>query len=153
MHLILLYFLILIATSCIIEAKKYIESLAGRVPAFVTESVHNNMFKVNLKTTLLQQHSFQRFEDVLLTFYGFTALAAYQVVMMSFFCMVIDSVIHRLTFIDTPGLFQEFQCAINGRLVDTGELSMNMVYYFFGGEMLSLVMDIVQNYPARSGQP
>ena len=62
---------------------------------------------------------------------------------MSFLSMVIDNLVHRLTFKHTLVLFKESKSTIDGRLVNTGELPMNIVYDFLSCEVIAFVMDII----------
>jgi hypothetical protein len=111
------------------------------------------MFKVCAESVFLSKSFRHRLKKVFITIYSFTALAAYQVVMMPFLGMVINRFIVRFTFKYALILFKNFQRAINGGLVDPGKFTVYMVNNFLGREMVAFIMDEIQDYFTRLSKP
>jgi len=71
---------------------------------------------------------------------------------MSFIRMVIDGPVHRLALEHALVLLKEIQSPIDGRFVDVGGLRVYMVYYFLGRQVITPVMNIIQDHPTRLGK-
>jgi len=82
--------------------------------AFFTKPAHNQMIEVNTEAVFLRERFLNRCEKVFITFYGFTASTAHQVMVVFFFSMVIDRMVTQFTFINATCSLQKFEGTVYG---------------------------------------
>lgn len=103
------------------------------------------MFKIGPEVIFLHERSLQWCQNIFITIYGLATFIALQMMMMTFFIMVIYKLIAQFAFDDAASFFQNVQCAVDCRLVNPWHLCLNVTYDFSRGDMSFDVMDDIRN--------
>ena len=72
-----------------------------------TKPAHNHMFEVNTKAAFLSERLHHWCKKVFIAVYGCATFATYKMVVMSFFCVVIDESVTRFALADASQLLEE----------------------------------------------
>jgi len=111
------------------------------------------MLEINTEAIFGLEHFLNRGKKVLIAIQGFITFTADQMMVMSFFRMVIDKSVTCSALANTIQLFQELQRPVDCRLVHTGHLTPDHLDDIFTGNVTARFMDNVQNQPALRSQP
>jgi hypothetical protein len=84
------------------------------------------MFEFSVEGVLLGEIMFQRSKQVFGAIDGFTALPADQVMVVSFFGVMIDEVVAGFTFDNATQVFKKFQCPVYCGFVYSGHLALDI---------------------------
>ena len=99
---------------------------SGFIFTGITKATHHDMFETNAEAVFSRKGLLNLIEEIFRAFRGFAAPPANQVMMMSFFSVMVDEMIAGFTLENTPGLFQDIQSAVNSRLIYSRHLALHI---------------------------
>jgi hypothetical protein len=123
------------------------------LPACPAQPGQNQVLQVGLKAVPIFERLLEQGGDIFVTFDGAAAYLADQVMVVAFLGVVIDDAVSKLAFIDAAGFFQEFQGAVDGGLVHPRHARPHVLDDVFGGEVLDVVVDELDDETPLGRQP
>jgi hypothetical protein len=106
------------------------------------------MLEVCFKTVLFTDCGIDGQEKVLVAFYAFAARAAYEMVVVPFFGVMIDKFIIDFTFKHASKFFQKLQGTVDGRFVNAGGPGLDVIKDIICGQVCLRIMNDVQDETA-----
>jgi len=107
-----------------------------------------HVLEVSLKAVFLRQRPLDLMKNIFRAFHGLAAFGADKVMMMTFFCMMVDKVVAGFALEYTPSVLQNIKRPVNGRLVHARHLTLNVIDYIFRCKMRSIFMNDIRDQPA-----
>jgi hypothetical protein len=118
----------------------------------ITATVDNQVLKIRVRPGFFLQRLFYTAKQIFRTFDGFPAFSTNEVMVVSFFRVVVDKTIAGLAFIYTIQIFQYFEGTIDGRFIDSGQAFLNVADDFLSRQMGMCIMNNVDDKTPLRGQ-
>ena len=106
------------------------------------------MSEIGGKTVTFEKRPLDWAKHVLRALDRFPTLRTRQMMMVAFFCMVIDKMVVGLALVDGPGLLKDVQRAVDGGLIYSRHTLLNHVDNLLGRYMGVGVVNYIDDQPS-----